>query len=76
MRAVKVVHNDTDYLATGTHHGADGASVLWDKNAHFKSTGVTVGVVAYNDDDESYGPITAVTEETVTATLASGTNNT
>ena len=76
MKAQKVSHIDDDYLATGTHSGADGGLVLRNKGADFKSCGVTIGVAIQNDDDSSAGLVTAVTEDTVTCTLASGTANT
>ncbi len=71
-----VIHKDTDSLAFGTHSGPDGALVLWDKGADFKSCGVAIGLAIYNDTDVSNGLVTAVTEDTVTCTLAGGTNNT
>jgi len=76
MRAAKVAHIDDDYLATGTHKGADGGLVLRRKGADFKSCGITVGVAIQNDTDSSAGLTTAVTENTVTCTLTGGTNNT
>lgn len=57
-----------DYaMSTGTHHGADGASALYDKGANF-DVYVTVGVDCHNDTQDSNGAVTAVTENTVTAT--------
>lgn len=76
MRGVKVSHKDDDYLATGSHAGADGGLILRNDGADFKSCGVTVGVAIYNDTDGSNGLVTAVTENTVTCTLSDGTNNT
>lgn len=76
MRAVKVTHTDSDYLATGTHSGASGGLILRNKGADFKSCGVTVGIAIYNDTDDSNGLTTAVTENEVTCTLAGGSNNT
>ena len=69
------VHRDTDYLATGTHEGATGVMILRKKGADFLSCGIAIGLAIYNDDDESNGLITAVTENTVTCTLAGGTLN-
>lgn len=76
MRAVKVSHTDSDYLARGVHKGADGGVVLHHKGADFKSCGITVGIAIENDTDGSAGLTTAITEDTVTCTLAGGTNNT
>jgi len=69
------VHRDTDYLATGTHKGASAVMVLHDPGADFLSCGVSVGLAIYNDDDESNGLVTVVSESSVTCTLAGGTNN-
>lgn len=71
--------DDVDYpLMTGTHDGADGAAILQDKGADFKSCGVDpdVGQLVKNTTDGSEGAVTAVTEDTITCTLAGGTNNT
>jgi len=76
MRASKVTHIDDEYLATGTHKGADGGLILRNKGADFKSCGITIGVAIQNDTDSSAGLVTAVTEDTVTCTLTGGTNNT
>jgi len=76
MRAAKVSHTDSDYLARGTHDGANGGVVLRNDGADFKSCGVTVGVAVYNDTDGSSGLTTAVTENEVTCTLSGGSNNT
>lgn len=76
MRAVKVSHIDDDYLATGTHKGADGGKVLRNKGADFWSCGITAGVAVYNTTDGSDGVVTAVTEDEVTCTLADGTSDT
>jgi len=76
---VPVTHtDDADYpLMTGTHKGADDASVLSDSGADFRSCGVdpNVGQLVLNDTDSSEGAVTAVTEDTVTCTLAGGTDN-
>ena len=76
MRAIKVAHIDDEYLATGTHKGADGGLVLNNQGADFLSCGITIGVAIQNNDDSSAGLVTAVTEDTVTCTLAGGSNNT
>lgn len=78
-RASVVTHtDDADYpLLSGTHKGSDGASVLLDRGADFKSCGVhpDVGQLVLNSTDSSEGAVTAVTEDTVTCTLTGGTNN-
>ena len=70
--------DDTDEcLMTGTHKGADGASVLSNRGADFKSCGVDpdLDLLLKNTTDGSEGTITASSEDTVTATLAGGTGN-
>ena len=64
-------------LFTGTHKGTDAAAVLRDKGAHFRSLGVhpDLDLLILNETDGSSGTITAATEDTVTATLAGGTDN-
>ena len=74
--AIPETHLDSDPLSTGTHKGADGGMIIYDKGRRFKSLGVTVGLAVYNDDDESSGEVTAVTEDTITTTLTGGTANT
>ena len=68
-------NKDDQPLFEGTHKGATSATTLNDPGADFKSCGATVGAVVHNDTDESYGLITAVTEDTLTLTLAGGTLN-
>jgi hypothetical protein len=68
------VHRDDSAQCTGTHAGATSAT-LFKPGADFKSCGVTVGVAIYNDTDGSNGLVTAVTEDTVSCTLAGGTGN-
>ena len=79
MSGVPVTHiDDADYpLMTGTHKGADAASILSDPGADFKSCGVdpNVGQLVLNTTDSSEGVVTAVSEDTLTCTLAGGTNN-
>lgn len=87
MSGVPVTHTDSaEYsitsagivpghpLMVGTHKGADGASVLSDPGADFKSNGVhpTVAQLVLNDTDGSEGAVTAVTEDTVTCSLTGG----
>ena len=69
-------HIDDEALSTGTHKGGDGGLIIRDKDRHFRSLGVLVGLAVYNDTDESNGLVTAVTEEEVTCTLLEGTSNT
>ena len=77
--AVSVTHtDDADApLMTGTHKGADAASVLSDPGADFRSCGVdpNVGQLVLNDTDSSEGVVTAVTEDTVTVSLSGGSND-
>jgi hypothetical protein len=76
MAGVSEIHTDSDYLLAAKHNSAAaGGLILINKNAHFKSCGVTVGVAIYNDTDGSNGLVTVVTEDRVTCTLAGGTNN-
>lgn len=78
-RGIPEVHLDSasDPLFSGTHKGADGASVLSDPGAEFLSCGVhsDLDLVIKNTTDGSEGTITAATEDTVTATLSGGTDN-
>jgi hypothetical protein len=69
------VHRDTEYLATGTHKGAASLTIN-DPGKDFKSCGVAVGLAVKNTTDGSAGLVTAVTENTVTCTLAGGSLNT
>jgi len=60
-----------DNLIAGTHDGAGpGDAALQDNDAHFLTKGVqaNVGMVLYNLTDSTSGPVTAVTETTITAT--------
>ena len=68
-------HRDNDPFAEGTHKRGSSSSALIDPGADFLSCGVRTGVLCKNTTDGSEGPITAVTEESVTATLAGGTDN-
>ena len=74
--SVKEVHSDSEYFLTCTHKGPGGGLVLRNKNAHFLISGVYVGMAIYNDTDGSNGLVTAVTETSVTCTLAGGAANT
>lgn len=57
--------------------GGAGNAFLTDSTAAFRSSGVkaSVGMVLYNLTDGSSGPVTSVTETTLTATLTGGTAN-
>ena len=68
-------HRDTDPLATGTHKGAASLTIN-DPGKDFDSCGVMVGLAVKNTTDVSAGLVTAVTEDTVTCTLAGGSLNT
>lgn len=72
---VAEIHRDDSPFATGTHKGADGAAVLYDPGADFKSCGVQTEVLIKNTTDESTSETTAVTEDTVTGVLTGGSNN-
>jgi len=63
------------YVSSGTHTGANNASVLTDISADFANEGVEVGMTVVNETDGSQGIITAVTATTITATLTGGTDN-
>ena len=69
------VHKDVDPLAIGTHKRGSNSSNLVDPGADFKSCSVQVGSLIKNTTDGSEGAITAVTEDTVSVTLAGGTDN-
>jgi hypothetical protein len=70
------IHIDDEYLLRCKHNYATtGGLILKNDAAYFKSCGVTVGVAIYNDTDGSHGLVTAVSEGTVTCTLAGGKNN-
>jgi len=77
--AVRESHIDDEYLMTGTHDGADNASVLRDRGARFRANGCFEGLLVKNTTDGSTGTIPAgvlnVTEDTITVTLTGGTDN-
>lgn len=66
--AVYETHKDDTALATGTHKGADGASVLSDPGADFQSCGINsdIGQAVENVTQDTTGNVTASTEDTVT----------
>ena len=61
-----VTHKDDEALATGTHKGSDGASVLSDRGANFKTFGALVGVAIHNTTQGTDGLTTVVTDDAVT----------
>jgi hypothetical protein len=69
---MKELYRDTGWL-TGTHQGANGAA-LFDPNMEFEVSDC-VGRLIINDTDSSEGLVTANTKNTLTVTLAGGTNN-
>jgi len=77
----KFSRDDTRHItgnSTGTHTGAGDAAVLTDGNRTGLEAWVTdalVGSFVINKTDGSYGLITANTSNTVTATLAGGTDD-
>lgn len=66
---------DDEPFAYGTHARGNNSASLIDLGKDFKSCGVEVDMLLKNTTDGSEGAITAVTEDTVTATLADGTDN-
>ena len=68
--ATREIHRDDSPLATGTHSGASSSSVLRDKGANFRALGVDPELSQYceNETQSTGGPVTAATEDTVTAT--------
>ena len=68
-------HIDDEPLAFGTHARGNNSSDLVNPGKHFKSSGVRVDMLLKNTTDGSEGAITAVTQDTITATLAGGTDN-
>lgn len=67
---------DTNELGyTGSHTGADNASVLTDSAASFPTDGSLLYCKIKNITDGSEGIITENTENTITATLSGGTDN-
>ena len=59
------IHLDDDYLASGTHKGADGSTSLYDPKADFASCGVHEGAYIENVTQGAYGEISIVTERNV-----------
>ncbi len=76
--ATPVTYLDDTANMTGTHKGSNGAASLSDPGAGFRSTGIDpdLDLLIKNTTDGSEGPVTAATEDSITATLTGGTNNT
>lgn len=68
-------HIDDSPFASGTHNQGAASAALVVPGANFKSCGVDADMLVKNTTDGSDGTITAVTEDTVTATLAGGSDN-
>jgi hypothetical protein len=62
-------HKDSDYMFTGTHHGADGATYLYDKDANFKTLGVHLDSenMVENVTQSTYGVVKTVTDSNLSA---------
>jgi len=67
------------YFATvevaGSHTGSSDSSVLTDSNADFVNDGIQTNDFIFNTSDGSYGKISGITANTITATLAGGSDN-
>lgn len=59
---------------TGSHNGSPGTAILTDSTKSW-TPGAFVGWTVYNSTDGSFGTITANTANTVTASLANGSQN-
>jgi hypothetical protein len=66
--AAKELHYDSEALSTGTHKGADSATVLFDRGKNFRSLGVDPDLELYAENETlgTNGTVTAATEDTVT----------
>ena len=66
--ASREIHRDSEPLATGTHSGASGSSVLRSRGACFRSLGVDPDLELYaeNETQSTNGTVTAADEDTVT----------
>jgi len=67
---VAAINRDSQPLFTGTHAGADGATVLLSHGAMFKTLGAkaSIGNYVHNATQDVGGALTASTDDTVTAT--------
>ena len=65
-------HIDDDYMATGTHKGANSALVIWNPGADFMSCGINgdIGQAVYNDTQSTNGNVSASTEDTCTTDIS------
>ncbi len=61
-------HIDDDYLMTGTHKGADGATTLINRTADFSSCGAIAGLYIENVTQSENSLIVTATEEEITTT--------
>jgi len=64
-----------DILFSGTHDGATNNADLIDTGRDFTTLRIKIGDIAKNVTDGSQGVITAIVSDTITATLAGGTDN-
>lgn len=62
-------------LFSGTHDGPANNADLVDSGRDFTTLGIKIGDIAKNVTDGSQGAITAIVGDTITATLAGGTEN-
>jgi len=62
-------------LFSGTHDGASNNADLIDTGRDFTTLGIKIGDIAKNVTDGSQGVITAIVDDTITATLSGGTDN-
>jgi hypothetical protein len=60
------IHNDDDYIATGTHKGPDGVDYLYDPKADFLSCDISEDAHIENDTQAEYGAVVTVTEKMIT----------
>ena len=62
-------------LFSGTHDGASNNADLIDTGRDFTTLGIRIGDIAKNVTDGSQGTITAIVDDTITATLSGGTDD-
>ncbi|MBT8407079.1 MAG: VWA domain-containing protein, partial [Deltaproteobacteria bacterium] len=67
------------YFATvevvGSHTGSNDSAMLTDSNADFVNDGIQTNDFIFNTSDGSYGKVTGVTANTISATLTGGSEN-
>lgn len=68
-------HIDDSPFASGTHARGNSSAILVNPGKDFLSCGVAEDMLLKNTTDGSEGLVTTVTEDTVTCTLAGGTDN-